>query len=72
MLKVAGFAGLVAVLGLVATAPAPAASGARTELFVVVLAPGGIGPRAEANRLTREYGGRVGRVYSHALRGFSV
>lgn len=53
-------------LGGAAAAPSPLAT------YIVVLEPGASSPQAEAARLAREYGGRVGYVYEHALRGFSI
>lgn len=53
--------------------PAVSAPAAQTpENYIVVLEPGPSSARAEAATLARQYGGSVGFVYEHALRGFSV
>ena len=42
----------------------------RVRSYVVVLTSAAGAPRAEASRLSSRYGGEVGYVYEHALRGF--
>ena len=42
----------------------------RVRSYVVVLTSAAGAPRAEAARLSSRYGGEVGHVYEHALRGF--
>ena len=68
-LAVAGAAALVA-----AAVPALSATAAPATVssFVVVLEPGSASPAAQAARLSSRYGGQVGFVYGHALRGFSI
>ena len=65
----------VALMDAVAAVAAPtstAAGGGATQSYIVVLQPGPSSVRAEASFLARQYGGRVGFVYGHTLRGFSI
>ncbi len=62
---------LTLVGGVAALAP-PAATAGQTQTYIVVLQPGGASVRAEAASLARQYGGDVGFVYEHALRGFTI
>jgi subtilisin family serine protease len=65
---------LTAALGLVilGSLGAGAAESAPTETFVVVLKPDTKDVHGIAQGLARAHGGKLGFVYTHALRGFSV
>jgi subtilisin family serine protease len=68
---------VLALAGAVAALAPPAATAAtagqsQTRTYVVVLQPGASPVRAEAASLARQYGGDLGFVYGHALRGFSI
>jgi subtilisin family serine protease len=64
-------AALIAVL-LAAGAFAPAALAAAPRVRVIVVLDNGAPPVETAQALAARHGGRVGFVYSHALRGFSI
>ncbi len=63
---------VLTLVGSVAALAPPAATAGQTQTFIVVLQPGGGSVRAEAASLARQYGGDLGSVYEHALRGFSI
>lgn len=52
-------------------APTVASAGSQVGSYIVVLKPGTPAASTAAS-MTRQYGGRLGFVYSHAIRGFSV
>lgn len=63
----------IAAFAALAAPTATATDGAAgTGTYIVVLRPGTSAVGSEAAALARQYGGRVGHVYEHALRGFSI
>ena len=52
--------------------PSAAFGGTTKGSFIVVLKPSTADPAGAATQLANRFGGRLGYVYSHALRGFSV
>jgi len=74
MRRTPGLVVVVAAALVAAAVPALGANAAPATVssYVVVLEPGSAGPAAEASRLASRYGGQVGFVYRHALRGFSI
>lgn len=63
---------VLTLAGALAGLAPPAASAGQVATYIVVLQPGGSSVRAEAAALARQYGGDVGSVYEHAVRGFSI
>ncbi|MEO6468887.1 MAG: hypothetical protein ABIP21_07285, partial [Acidimicrobiia bacterium] len=64
-------ASAVAVTGLIAPSPAPAAGAERAEYIVTLRAAAG-DPMPAATTLARKTQGTVTHVYRHTVRGFSV
>lgn len=63
---------VIAALALCLTAVPSAAAASPAERYVVVLRDGVVDPDATATDLSRRHNGRLGFVYEHALKGFSV
>jgi subtilisin family serine protease len=61
----------VLAVGAALAVPAQAAAPALSATYIVTLAPSAASPQLVAN-LTKPLGGKVGFVYTHALKGFSV
>jgi subtilisin family serine protease len=61
-----------AALAASAVSPGAVAAPATVSSYLVVLEPGSASPAAAAARLASRYGGQLGFVYGHALRGFSI
>jgi hypothetical protein len=57
---------------LLAWLPAAATGGSTPGRYIVVLDPSVANPGGVGAQLANRFGGRLGYVYSHALKGFSV
>ena len=72
LLRAAVTLAMMASVAAVAAPTATATGGGATQSYIVVLQPGPSSVRTEASSLAKQYGGRVGFVYGHTLRGFSI